>query len=96
MKKTALLSLLSSLLISNAYAQTPYAMADSPDGKTTVYVGSTDGVAWYSIDHGSSLNIPASRLGLRTDTADFTELTYEGAEYDEVGITYVKVCLPAD
>lgn len=88
MKKTALLSLLSSLLISNAYAQTPFAMADSPDGKTTVYVGSTDGVAWYSIDHGSSLNIPASRLGLRTDTADFTELTYEGAEYDEVGITY--------
>ena len=55
---------------------------------TTVYVGSTDGVAWYSVDHGNSLSLPASRLGLRTNAFDYTELTFTSFENDEIVIDY--------
>ena len=69
-------------------AQPSYVSISDPDGKTTVYVGSNDGVAWYSIDHGRSLSIPASRLGLKTDAFDWSELELRSFQNDEIVIEY--------
>ncbi len=69
-------------------AQPSFVSIEDPEGMTTVYVGANDGVAWYSIDHGSNLSIPASRLGLRTNAFDWSELKVEGFQNDEIVIDY--------
>lgn len=69
-------------------AQPSFISIEDPEGMTTVYVGANDGVAWYSIDHGSSLSIPASRLGLKTNAFDWSELKMEGFQNDEIVIDY--------
>ena len=86
--KTLALALMMGLCASAASAQAPYAMITDPDGMTTVYVGATDGVAWYSVDHGKSLSLPASRLGLMTNAFDYSELTMTSFEEDEIIIDY--------
>ena len=86
--KTLALALMMGLCASAASAQAPYAMITDPDGMTTVYVGATDGVAWYSVDHGKSLSLPASRLGLMTNAFDYSELTMTSFEEDEIVIDY--------
>ena len=87
MKKTtiALILLMSAHLAS---AQPSYVSISDPEGKTTVYVGANDGIAWYSIDHGRSLSIPASRLGLRTDAVDWSRLELSSFQNDEIAIDY--------
>lgn len=82
------LALIMGLGAYSASAQAPYAMISDPDGMTTVYVGATDGVAWYSVDHGKSLSLPASRLGLKTNAFDYSELTMTSFEDDEIVIDY--------
>lgn len=82
---------LTAIMVANASvssAQSPYARIMDPDGITTVYVGATDGVAWYSVDHGNSLSLPASRLGLKTNAFDYSELTMTSFENDEIVIDY--------
>ena len=82
---------LTAIMVANASvssAQSPYARIMDPDGMTTVYVGDTDGVAWYSVDHGNSLSLPASRLGLKTNAFDYSELTMTSFENDEIVIDY--------
>ncbi len=82
---------LTAIMVANASvssAQSPYARIMDPDGMTTVYVGATDGVAWYSVDHGNSLSLPASRLGLKTNAFDYSELTMTSFENDEIVIDY--------
>ena len=69
-------------------AQPSFVSIPDPEGMTTVYVGANDGVAWYSIDHGSSLSIPASRLGLKTNAFDWSELKLESFQNDEIVIDY--------
>ena len=69
-------------------AQPSFISISDPEGETTVYVGANDGVAWYSVDHGSNLSIPASRLGLRTNAFDWSELTMEGFQNDEIVVEY--------
>lgn len=69
-------------------AQPSFVSIPDPEGVTTVYVGANDGVAWYSIDHGSNLSIPASRLGLKTNAFDWSELKLEGFQNDEIVIDY--------
>ena len=69
-------------------AQPSFVSIPDPEGVTTVYVGANDGVAWYSIDHGSSLSIPASRLGLKTNAFDWSELKLESFQNDEIVIDY--------
>ncbi len=86
--KTLALALIMGLSTSMASAQAPYARFMDPDGMTIVYVGATDGVAWYSIDHGNSLSLPASRLGLKTNAFDYSELTMTSFEEDEIVIDY--------
>ena len=71
-----------------ASAQSSIAAITDPDGMTTVYIGSTDGVAWYSIDHGNSLSMPASRLGLKTDAYDWSYLEFAVFHTDEIVIDY--------
>ena len=86
--KTLALALMTVIGTTMASAQVPYAMISDPDDMTTVYVGATDGVAWYSIDHGKSLSLPASRLGLKTNAFDYSELTLASFEEDEIVIDY--------
>lgn len=57
-----------------ASAQSQFVSISDPEGKTTVYVGANNGVAWYSVDHNGTIEMPASRLGLRTNAFDFTNL----------------------
>ena len=71
-----------------ASAQPSIAAISDPDGMTTVYIGSTDGVAWYSVDHGESLSMPASRLGLKTDAYDWSYLEFAVFHNDEIVIDY--------
>ena len=69
-------------------AQPSFVSIEGPEGMTTVYVGANDGVAWYSIDHGRNLSVPASRLGLKTNEFDWSELKMEGFQNDEIVIDY--------
>ena len=69
-------------------AQSSIHSISDPDGLTTVYVGATDGIAWYSIDHGKSLSIPASRLGLKTNAFDWTRLEVDRFQNDEIVVDY--------
>lgn len=71
-----------------AYAQTSYRPTSSPDEDLQVYVGATDGIAWYSISYKGDVVLPASRLGLKTDHADFSELELMRVETDETGESY--------
>ena len=61
---------------------------ESPNGINTVYIGSTEGVAWYSIDHNGRVTTPASLLGLKTDIADYSKLTLKDIRKDEIGVSY--------
>ena len=78
-----LLTLLSGSITTLANAQ--YYEIESPEGTTTVYVGSTQGVAWYSIVHGNSISTPAATLGLKTDRCDYSKLTLTDIRKDEIG-----------
>ena len=82
-----LLTLLSGSITTLANAQ--YYEIESPEGTTTVYVGSTQGVAWYSIVHGNSISTPAATLGLKTDRCDYSKLTLTDIRKDEIGESYV-------
>ena len=91
MKKPIISSALSVILAALAptsNAQTSFVSISDPDGMTTVYVGANDGVAWYSIDHGNSLSIPASRLGLKTNAFDYSQLELTSFQNDEIVIDY--------
>lgn len=85
---TSALSILISIIATVTSAQNSIRSISDPEGMTTVYVGTTDGVAWYSIDHGNSLSLPASRLGLETNESSFTELTLTSFENDEIAVDY--------
>ncbi len=61
---------------------------ESPDGNNNVYVGSTDGLAWYSIRYGNDIVLPAARLGLTTNVADFTNLELVDIRKDIVEGSY--------
>lgn len=89
MKNIFISSVLAMLLPAIAMnAQPSFVSISDPDGITTVYVGANDGVAWYSIDHGSSLSIPASRLGLKTNESDYSHLELSSFQDDEIVIDY--------
>ena len=60
----------------------------SPDGKTKVTVGADGGNAWYKINHGASLDIPASRLGLETNAFDWSKLEVTGVQQDQIEVKY--------
>ena len=82
---TAVIAVLVGISLS---AQSAIHSISDPDGLTTVYVGATDGIAWYSIDHGKTLSMPASRLGLKTNAFDWSKLEIERFQNDEIVIDY--------
>ena len=59
-----------------------------PEGVTTVTVGADGGKAWYSISHGSSLTLPAARLGLNTNAFDWSSLEMKDLKTEEVSFDY--------
>ena len=91
MNKLIRLSILAAAVFATAAvssAQPSYASLSDPEGVTTVYIGANEGVAWYSIDHGNTLSMPASRLGLKTNAFDWSELKLQSFENDEIIVDY--------
>ena len=91
MNKLIRLSILAAAVFATAVvssAQPSYASLSDPEGVTTVYIGANEGVAWYSIDHGNTLSMPASRLGLKTNAFDWSELKLQSFENDEIIVDY--------
>ena len=70
------------------------AMADnhcyisSPDGITDVYILTIDGKAYYQVEHHSKPFVSTSRLGMRTNIGDFSELEFVSVEQEAVEGSY--------
>ena len=47
-----------------------------PNGITDVYIYTIDGKAYYQVEHHSNPFIGTSRLGMRTNIGDFSELEF--------------------
>ena len=52
----------------------------SPRGETAVLVFTQDGKAYYQVEHHSDPFISTSRLGLRTNAFDFSELVDDAVD----------------
>lgn len=59
-----------------------------PNGITDVYVLTIDGKAYYQVEHHSNPFVSTSRLGMRTNIGDFSELEFVGMEQSPVTGTY--------
>ena len=62
-----------------AFAQ-DRANVSSPDGSTQVKVLDVDGKVYYQVDHKGKPFVGSSRLGLRTNAFDFSELEFVSVE----------------
>ena len=56
------------------------ATVTSPDGSTQVKVHDVDGKVYYQVDHKGKPFVGSSRLGLRTNAFDFSELEFVSVE----------------
>ena len=59
-----------------------------PDGITSVYLYTSDGKACYQVEHHSHPFVSTSRLGLRTNNGDFSQLEFVGMEQSPVDVSY--------
>ena len=59
-----------------------------PNGITDVYVLTIDGKAYYQVEHHSNPFVSTSRLGMRTNIGDFSELEFVSMEQSPVTGTY--------
>ena len=59
-----------------------------PDGITDVYVLTIDGKAYYQVEHQSNPFVSTSRLGMRTNIGDFSELEFVSMEQSPVAGSY--------
>ena len=59
-----------------------------PNGITDVYVLTIDGKAYYQVEHNSSPFVSTSRLGMRTNNGDFSQLEFVSLETSEVSGSY--------
>ncbi len=59
-----------------------------PSGITDVYVLTIDGKAYYQVEHHSNPFVSTSRLGMRTNIGDFSELEFVSMEQSAVEGTY--------
>ena len=64
------------------------ACISSPDGTTEVYVLVNDGKAYYQVEYNGITFVSTSRLGLRTNAFDFTELEFVSLEQDSLSGKY--------
>ncbi len=60
----------------------------SPSGVTSVYVFTQDGKAFYQVEHNSEPFVSTSRLGLRTNAFDFSELEFVSMDQERICGTY--------
>ena len=59
-----------------------------PNGITDVYVFTIDGKAYYEVEHHSEPFVSTSRLGMRTNIGDFSELEFVSMEQNPVEGSY--------
>lgn len=59
-----------------------------PDGITDVYVLTIDGKAYYQVEYQSNPFVSTSRLGMRTNIGDFSELEFVSMEQSPVAGSY--------
>ena len=64
------------------------ASISSPDGVTKVSVITEGGKAYYQVDHNGKPFVSTSRLGLRTNAFDFTELQFVSVEQERLSGDY--------
>lgn len=60
----------------------------SPDGVTSVNVLTVDGKAYYQVEHDACQFLGNSRLGMRTNNGDFSQLEFVSLETSEVSGSY--------
>ncbi len=60
----------------------------SPDGVTSVSLFTRDGKAYYQVDHHSEPFVATSRLGLRTNAFDFSELEFVSMDQERMSGEY--------
>lgn len=60
----------------------------SPDGSTVVNVTADDGAVYYQVDHNGKHYLNSSRLGLRTNAFDFSELEFVNMETERIAGEY--------
>ena len=59
-----------------------------PNGMTDVIILTIDGKAYYQVEHHSNPFVSTSRLGMRTNNGDFSQLEFVGMETSEVSGSY--------
>ena len=59
-----------------------------PNGMTDVIILTIDGKAYYQVEHHSNSFVSTSRLGMRTNNGDFSQLEFVGMETSEVSGSY--------
>lgn len=59
-----------------------------PNGITDVYIYTIDGKAYYQVEHQSNPFVSTSRLGMRTNIGDFSELEFVSMEQSPVAGSY--------
>ena len=64
------------------------ASIQSPDGSTVVKVSSNEGAVYYQVEHNGKLFLSSSRLGLRTNAFDFSELEYVSMDTERIAGEY--------
>ena len=64
------------------------AVIPSPDGNTVVNVSVGEGKVYYQVEHGGKRFVNSSRLGLRTNAFDFSELEFMTVDTDRIDGTY--------
>ena len=60
----------------------------SPDGITDVYIITIDGKAYYQVEHHSESFISTSRLGMKTNVGDFSDLEFVSMEQEAIEGSY--------
>ena len=59
-----------------------------PNGVTDVIILTIDGKAYYQVEHHGVPFVSTSRLGMRTNNGDFSQLEFVGMEKSEVSGSY--------
>ena len=60
----------------------------SPNGITDVYIITIDGKAYYQVEHHSESFISTSRLGMKTNVGDFSDLEFVSIEQEAIEGSY--------
>ena len=85
---TIIMMAVAQLCAAIAVSAEAHGYVSGPNGITDVYIYTIDGKAYYQVEHHSNPFIGTSRLGMRTNIGDFSELEFVSMEQSPVEGTY--------